>query len=129
MQLLERIVDVGGVLLRAERVPVPGAQGSARAGAFLLTFDVGRILVGAEPEGDGLQFLHLEVGDEPPGSRELADEEEPWWRVLGSPLARATEDAARGVVALQFRKDGDNPRVLTLARAGEVVAVGLDPVA
>lgn len=129
MDLLERVAENNGVLLRIERLSLPGVPGAARAAGFILTFDLGRILMSAGPGGRGLVFLHLEVGENPPGERAIADEDEPWWRVLGSPLVKATDDLERGVLALQFRKDDDNPRVVTVKPDGELVLVGLDPIA
>lgn len=128
MELLERVIAGGGQLLRVENLELPGARGGGReAAAFFLTFDVGRVLVSVEPKSGGLAFLYLEVGDDPPGERVRCDEDEPWWRLLGSPLARATEDLERGVVALQFRADTDNPRVVTFRPVDALVRVALEP--
>ena len=54
-----------------------------------------------------------------------ADEADPWWRVLGSPLSRVLEiDDRTGSsgVALQFRKDDDNPRRIGTPALGSGLA-------
>jgi hypothetical protein len=106
---LERVVAARGRLLQAERVPVPGPAGGRASSALRLVFDVGVVTVRSEvEEGD----LKVEVGVSASTRPEVfvpASEEEPWWMVMGCPLARV-EDRAAGGVRLQFRADHENPR-------------------
>lgn len=122
MERLERVVEAGGVLLKAERFA--GSNPLLVAGV-LLTFDVGRLLVEADPNASTIHTTLIESKDAVPKGMIDAVEEEPWWRVLGAPLARvsACERGAR----LQFRADGDNPRVIALEASGDQVSVSLDP--
>ncbi len=123
MELLERAAAAGGRLLRVERLA--GSAGDELASAaFLLTFDVGRLLVSADASGNQLNIMHFEQRDDLPSGLVLADEDEPWWRLLGNSLTqvKAGEDP-RNSVRLQFRKEDDNPRSITLVREGEVVRI------
>ena len=113
MELLERAAEAASTLLRIEQALAPG--GTDLSG-LLLTFDVGRILL-------SLDLATQEVREKQVASREQLsepfdrmDEEEPWWRVLGNPLTRV-RDLKVGVgkgVALQFRTDADNPRLIAI---------------
>lgn len=110
MSLLERVVQVHGRLLRADRAR-DASQG------VLLTFDVGRLWV--RPDADGAELLVTQVdsGDAVPGGLEDACEEEPWWRILGDELTRTSELDGHGV-RLQFRADAENPRVVRVEPRG-----------
>jgi hypothetical protein len=126
MEILERVAAAGTQLLRAELQPSGGAGDGVAA--LLLTFDLGRVLLHVDP-ATGLLAEHLlDAGDATPPALEVADEEEPWWRVLGSPLVRALEiNPGQGVlgVALQFRQDADNPRRIAILARGEGLTVQL----
>ena len=103
-----------------------GAGDGLASPAFLLTFDVGRLLVSADASGNQLNLMHFENRDDLPGGLVLADEDEPWWRLLGNPLAQVeVGEDPRNSVRLQFRKDDENPRSITLVREGEVVRIRL----
>lgn len=121
MERLERVVEAGGVLLKAERFDGPNPL---QTSGLLLTFDVGRLLVEVDPQGAGVRTTLIESKDAvPPGLLDAA-EEEPWWRLIGAPLSRLTaiETGAR----LQFRADSDNPRIVALERSNGEVRVTLD---
>lgn len=126
MEILERVAAAGTQLLRAELQPSRGAGDGVAA--LVLTFDLGRVLLHVDP-ATGLLTEHLlDAGDATPAALEVADEEEPWWRVLGSPLVRALEiNPGQGVlgVALQFRQDADNPRRIAILARGEGLTVQL----
>ena len=70
----------------------------------------------------------FEAGETLPPGLEDASEDEPWWRIMGGPLAKvwAGEIGAQGM-KLQFRADTDNPRVLVLEPSGSEVKISLDP--
>lgn len=122
MERLERVVEAGGVLLKAERFAGPNPQLVA---GLLLTFDVGRLLVEVDPGGGTVRTTLIETKDAIPPGMEDAAEEEPWWRLIGAPLSRATASSAG--VRLQFRADNENPRIVVLENDGGEVRVELDP--
>lgn len=126
MERLERVVEAGGRLLKVERI---GGAGERTAAGFLLTFDVGRLLVEVDPAAGRIHTIHLEPGEQPPGAAELASEDEPWWRLIGDPLTRVSpgEIGALGL-RLQFRADHDNPRVVVVVPSGSEVQVSLEPI-
>lgn len=100
----ERVREQGGRLLRV--TADAGADGGLEA--LSLTFDVGTVRVTAQ--GTALRAeVFADRGGEA-GSN--ADEEDPWWTVLGNPLHRASEHD--GGLLLQFRADADSPRILRL---------------
>jgi len=140
MERLQRAAEAGGRVLKAERLD-PGGAGEAQcAAAFLVTFDVGRLLLSVDPGSGELTSFYLEPGDEAPSGLVDVAGEEPWWRILGAPLVRvwAGEPAVGGGrresagpsqggrgLLLQFREDDANPRIVALAPDGTLVRVSL----
>jgi hypothetical protein len=125
MDLFERVAEVGGQLLRVDRAEPAGIGGSG----LLLTFDVGRLLVRADPVERHLVVEVAESREDLPGELLPANEEEPWWRVLGSPLVRVTP-LSEGTpltqgLRLQFRADDDAPRIIALSSRGPGVSAAL----
>jgi hypothetical protein len=116
VSLFARVADAEGRLLKVESARHP-RQG------LVLTFDVGRLWVRPDAGGRQLLVAIMGAGDEVPGGLEDAFEAEPWWRVIGNELARASETDG-GAVRLQFRRDEDNPRVVLVGAGGP--AGGLD---
>lgn len=120
IELFERAAEGRGRILRVERRAPSGYALDPTVGlAFMLTFDVGRILVGCSVAGDRLEITHLDVGEPVPAGLEDIMEEEPWWRVIGNPICRAwasvpgESPASKGApasVCLQFREDAENPK-------------------
>ncbi len=137
IEIFERAIDGSGRILRAEQlVPSGGAGDPCHAPGFLLTFDVGRILVAANPAAKSLVIQTIEVGDSVEAQLAALDEEEPWWRVAGNPIARVWPEASgdgaesgtaavRGV-RLQFRSDDDNPRIVSFRFEDAGVRVRLE---
>lgn len=125
MERLERVVEAGGRLLKVDQL---GGKGAGLATGFLLTFDVGRLLLEVGPETGKVRSVAVEAADQVPDGAETVSEEEPWWRLLGSPLARvgAGDVAAQGF-RLQFRADHENPRIIVLQPSGSEVQVTLEP--
>ena len=126
MELLERAAGAGGQLLRVE-TQLAGPAGE-EISALILTFDVGRVLLRADPASGSLREQYVEPGDSLTPDWVNADDADPWWRVLGSPLSRVLEiDPGTGAlgVALQFRPDGDNPRRIAVLVKGRGLAVQL----
>ncbi len=133
IELLERAAEAGGRLLRVERLVASGSADSAGRGAgFLLTFDVGRVLVAADRVHESLMIRHVDSAEALSAIRLMPlDEEEPWWRLAGQPLTGAWlrsegEGAASGAggeshVRLQFREPDQNPkRIAFLYEQGSV---------
>lgn len=129
LAIFERAAEGGGRLLRVE-----ADRTGDSAGAILLTFDVGRILVRSSDAG--LNVAHVEKLEEVPQGLSVLDEEDPWWRLLGNPLTAAwpggVEDGigAQGltslmIVKLRFREESENPRVVQLDSAGSQVRIRL----
>ncbi len=129
LAVFERAAEAGGRLLRVEA----DREGDA-AGALLLTFDIGRILVTSSDAG--LKASHMEKPEAAPAGLSVLDEDDPWWRLLGQPLTAAwpggVEDGigAQGlrslmIVKLRFREEAQNPRVVQLDSAGSQVRITL----
>lgn len=119
MDVLDRAATAGATLLKAERIPAPGGNTAA---AFLLTFDVGRVLVHVDAATGNLEATHIE--DRTVLEENLLDagEEEPWWRLLGCPLSRSQPSPTADQVRLQFTISGVRPRTLRLASsAGGII--------
>jgi len=137
LEIFEKAVASGGRLLRVE-----GDRAGPKLGLLVLTFDIGRILVAADgaaygaADGATLTVRHvLERAALPPGLVSL-QEEEPWWRLLGHPLTAvwpgdvewgtgARSLGPSTILKLRFREESQNPRVITLAAVGGIVAVTL----
>ena len=125
IELFERAASGGGQLLRAELAS--GSGSGQRTSVLLLTFDVGRVLVRAEPATGGLVVEHVETSEKVPDGLVDASEEEPWWRVLGQPIVGAWPlDDQGAALRIQFRADDQNPRRVTLEARGGQVAIGLE---
>jgi len=130
MERFQHAAEARGHLLKAERLDPGGAGEEQRAAAFLVTFDVGRLLVSVDPDSGDLTSLYVESGAEPPPGLVDAAEADPWWRILGAPLVRAwlgdvTPAGGRGV-RLQFREDDDNPRIVALDPDGVLVRASVE---
>ena len=137
IELFERAAEARGRLLKAERRAATGHADDALAGiAYLLTFDVGRILVGSDGAGGHLELAHVEDPDNVPAGLEDLTEEEPWWRVLGNPICavwpnapgEAAESGTSGELrslCLQFREDAENPKLIALAAEPPGVRVSI----
>ena len=131
MELFQRVAEARGRLLRVQCYRERGSRTYRRLSGLLLTFDVGRILVWADNTADGdeeLSSMHVKDTEDIAGGLRVLDEEEPWWRVLGSPLCRvwSRRDPAR--IRLQFRTDDSNPRFIELAKKGRLVEIEMDAV-
>jgi hypothetical protein len=126
VEVLERAANAGAHLLKVELRSED--SNLARLAALLLTFDVGRILVRSDPQEAELSIVFIESGAPLPAGLSDGQEEEPWWRVLGSPLTRAwaVKGELAGTVGLQFRADDSAPRIVTLQARGASVSVQLE---
>ncbi|MEZ4215102.1 MAG: hypothetical protein R3E88_01360 [Myxococcota bacterium] len=126
-ELLERARDARAVLLTVLRVPPSsGADAEERGAAFVLVFDAGRVLVApSDPGARDLCAFPLESDDDVPADARSAAEEEPWWRVLGAPLAGAWSEEGGAVLRLQLRDDADAPRFASLRREGAGVRAAI----
>ncbi len=121
-KLLARLAEHSARLLHVERAPLPGPAGGRASSALRLVFEVG--IVELRPAAAGLAAVPL-----PPGSAGAglvpADEDEPWWALLGHPLVRV-QARPQGALLVQFRRDEDSPKILVLEpEAGGVAARSL----
>ena len=123
---LAGLISQSATLLRVDAVPVAEASGR-RSRALVLTFDVGPLIVEPSHDGSELRFAGLESGDVLDQGAASLNEEEPWWALLGCPLTRADEilesDGHRAGLELQFRRDDENPRRVTLRLREDAVEV------
>jgi hypothetical protein len=113
---LQEICERHPRLLRVERVPARGQRSVLRAHALMLLFDRLQMSVRADPEAGALEIAASGAPMLEDALR--ADEDEPWWMLLGAPLVAAwqTSDEKGGTarLELQFREDASNPKVVTL---------------
>jgi hypothetical protein len=115
--VLGRVVEGRGRLLRVER----GAGPPAAPPRLRLAFETGVVAIEPDAAGAALE-ARLETTLQAPAALDSADEEDPWWTLLGHPLTRV---AAReeGTLLLQFRPDAESPKILVLAPAPGAVRV------
>ncbi len=102
-----RVIEKEGRLLRV--TTDTGAGGAFAALAF--TFDVGTVRVTAEGgtlAGGAFPATEGEAGT-------TANEDDPWWTVIGNELHRVTSHDA-GVI-VQFRPDNESPKIVQLEAA------------
>jgi hypothetical protein len=137
IEILERAAEGDGRVLRVEQLaPAGGSTDPTHGPGYLLTFDVGRVLVAAVPTTGSLLIRNIEAEDDIGAQLTLLDEEEPWWRVAGNAISRVWPETSgagaeaggehvRGV-RLQFRKDDDNPRIVSLRFEDAGVRVNLE---
>ncbi len=120
--LLERVVEAGGRLLRVDRLPAPGGAGAGRSEVLRLTFDVAVVEL---RESAGRLEAEAAGGEPGPGFVD-ANEDEPWWALLGSPLVRVGAETGGAELRVQFRADDENPRRVVLASAAGGIAWRID---
>jgi len=120
VEVFDRAAAAGARLLRVEeRTPADRAAGAQ----YLLTFDVGRVLVRGVG-GRALEAVHMEERDDLESELSDASEQEPWWRLLGAQLARKQPAPDARQVRLQFLIADARPRMLRLtAEPGGVRAL------
>ena len=130
LEMLERAAEARGKILRAE-----ADRAGASVGTLMITFDVGRVVI--TPSENGLEIEPLEDPTAVPAGLGVLDEEEPWWRLLGSPLTAAWPGGdeegvgASGlgslmVLKMRFREESENPRVVQFEATGNAVRVSLE---
>jgi len=127
LEVLERARERGARLLSVEKLPAQGnASSEGVGGAFLLVFEVGRILVTARPAARSIHLMAIEDVADVPGGLEPAAEEEPWWRLLGRPLTQAGAEGANGALSLRFGAESEAPRRVRILREGEALHAWLE---
>lgn len=126
IEILERAADSGARLLRVEAL---SAVAEGVFPALLLTFDLGRVVVAVDEKSGGLSLFHIENAEDVPDGRSDLAEEEPWWRLIGSPLfgvrRLASAEEPNGL-RLQFRADTDKPHFVRLAPRGAALLSRLE---
>ncbi len=123
-EILQELVRGEPRLLRVERRPEPHGDASR---VLLLSFDRGWLLVDRVPDAPSLRLASGTELPDPAEGLVPADEEEPWWAVMGQPLVRAwalsSPEGERAELELQFRGDADNPKLVSLALREDRVLV------
>lgn len=106
-------------LLRSERLPVPAVRSPSRAAGLILTFELGRLWIRPGERSGELSVALRSPRDASPPDAVSADEDEPWWAILGSELrnawARLDPSGKVAAIELQFRPDHANPKIVSLA--------------
>jgi hypothetical protein len=142
IELFERAAEVNGCFLKAEQLLDVDADTDAdtdedpgRGPGYLLTFDVGRILIAADRKNARLVVRQIHSLDELTSIRLVPlDEEEPWWRLAGNPITRAwpchegfgAESAGEvSDLRMQFRADGERSHIISLRYDAGAVRVAL----
>ena len=95
----------------------------------MLLFDRLQLSVRADPE---TRALEIAVSGAPMLEDALrADEDEPWWMLLGTSLVAAwqssDEKGASASLELQFREDASNPKIVTLRLVDGHIAIRAHP--
>jgi hypothetical protein len=125
-EILGEILREDPRLLRVDRVPLAGIGPGDRSSRVALSFDVGCLTI---ERVEGEAPLRVAFGGEAPEADDSvrADEEPPWWTVLGQPMVHAwalsSEEGERVELVVQFRHDGENPKLISFraAESGLVV--------
>jgi hypothetical protein len=125
MEVFENAATAGAQLLKAKRLAQAGDDETPLTSAYLLTFDVGRVLLAADPVRGRLVANTLPDVESVPGGLVDASEDEPWWRLLGCSLAQATSQTEATSLRLDFRISDDGLRSLDLVMTGGVIRAKL----
>jgi hypothetical protein len=131
-EILGEVLGGAPRLLRVGLLPVRASWGppeGTAARAYQLTLETGHLLIEVASAAEG---VHVAFGpEESEGDWEPGDEEDPWWTVLGQELVRAWslsgEPSSSGVVELQFRPDGANPKIVTFELRSAELEVSARP--
>jgi hypothetical protein len=108
-------------LLRAE-IAATDLRGSATpCRGVLLTFDVGRLAIAIDTEKGALAVRYGPEAELDEADVARADEEEPWWTLMGHELVRARRGP--DVLELQFRADDQSPKLVTFTLRDGVIHV------
>jgi hypothetical protein len=125
MEVFTNAANAGAQLLKAERLAQAGDDETSLTSAYLLTFDVGLILLASDPARGQLVSNPIPDAESVPGGLVDASEEEPWWRLLGCSLAHATATAGPTTLRLDFRISGGGLRSLDLDMVGGAIRAKL----
>lgn len=121
MEVFKNAAEAGAQLLKAERLAQAGGEETSLASAYLLTFDVGRVLLAADPARGRIAADPIPDPDSVPGGLVDASEDEPWWRLLGCSLAQATPTSEPASIRLDFRISAGGLRSLDLVLTGGAI--------
>ena len=102
-------------LLRVERVPSRAARAAQRSRVLLLSFDRLQLSLCPDDEDEAVAIAVHTAAAPLLEDTLRADEEEPWWMLLGAPLVAAWKTSA--ALELQFRDDGSNPKIVSVELA------------
>ncbi|MAI79698.1 MAG: hypothetical protein CL917_12205 [Deltaproteobacteria bacterium] len=136
MGLFERAAESEGRILQVEQLIESGVEPMPDRGiGYLLTFDIGRILVLPDRARESLKFRQISNLEEVAEIQMVSlGEEDPWWKVMGQLLTRAwpggqgegavSSDGEPEEIRLQFRSDTENPKMIFLRYVSNRVHVG-----
>jgi hypothetical protein len=117
--VLEPLVQHTPRLLHAERLPLRGVRNPARSAGLILTLEVGRLWIRPGDNPGELAIALRDPRESSPPEAVSADEDDPWWAILGTELrnawARPDPSGGLAVIELQFRPDHANPKIVALA--------------
>ena len=123
--ILQDLTRQGACLLRVELLAVPDKPLERVCRAVVMTFDVGLYIVELSPAGEEIRVARLADPEAVPAGCIDAEEEEPWWALLGAPLVAAVAtlepDGHRSAVELEFRRE--NPRIISLAHSDGALTI------
>jgi len=128
-RILTELCAMRPCLLRPERVPVSGA-GPMRAQALQLTFDRAQLRIEPDVTGEALSVALLGAARSAPEGAVLADEDEPWWALMGNPLVAAWAEPSATAprrIELQMRDDGSRPKLVTIEMREGQLHIGARP--
>ena len=130
-EILQELIQQRPRLLSVERIPGRGPALDELSRSLRLSFDAGSLLVERAPRASGLRVALDAEEPEPRESVVRADEDDPWWAVIGNELARAwavsAAEAERSALELQFRRDDDDPKLISLELLGANIRVSARP--
>jgi len=129
MEVFKNAANASAQLLKAERLAQASGDETPLTSAYLLTFDVGRVLLAADPARGRLTAHSIPDQEAVPGGLVDASEDEPWWRLLGCSLAHATPSTEPTSLRLDFRISGGGLRSLDLVMTGGAIRAKLAGVA
>jgi hypothetical protein len=123
--ILQDLTRQAACLLRVELLPVPDKPLERFCRAVVMTFDVGLYIVEPSPAGEEIRVARLPDAEAVPEGVIDAEEEEPWWALLGAPLVAAAAslepDGHRRTVDLEFRRE--NPRIISLTCSDRALTI------
>lgn len=129
-EILTELMREDPRLLRVERVPVAGLAGTDRSHRIILTFDAGRLTI-ERVAGEAALRVAFGADEEDEDDTVRSDEDDPWWAVMGQPMVHAwaisSETTGIAELLVQFRPDGENPKLVSFRALESGLRVSAQP--